>query len=260
MTSLDDAWAFRGLTLGRRSLGDLLRTAFGLYARHPALFIVPALVVVVAVEVLVTGVGGRVLIDGPDADAGWGWALAGSLGVPFIATPLITAMHLRTVQRIADARPTRVADAIRAGLRAFPVVATVAVVSTVAISIGFILLIVPGVYLATIWAVAAQAAVAEHLGPGAALTRSDELTNGSRWRVLGIVLVLYLIAAAAAAVVEVPLEHVGGVRDSGALFLLGTIIGDTTSLSFVALTGTLLYFDLLARRPGAERHAVPAAV
>ena len=57
------------------------------------------------------------------------------------------------------------------------------------IALGFLLLIVPGLYLITIWAVVAPVIVVEKPGVFAAFGRSRELVRGHGWTVFGIVLI-----------------------------------------------------------------------
>ncbi len=52
--------------------------------------------------------------------------------------------------------------------------------------IGFVLLIVPGVWLAMRYAVSIQAAVLEHAGISESLSRSATLTKGDKGRVLAL--------------------------------------------------------------------------
>ena len=59
--------------------------------------------------------------------------------------------------------------------------------------IGFILIIVPGLILITIWSVAAPVVVLENPGVFAALRRSRELVRGNGWQVFGVILVLYIV-------------------------------------------------------------------
>ncbi|MFZ5609907.1 MAG: hypothetical protein ACOY99_09875 [Pseudomonadota bacterium] len=69
-----------------------------------------------------------------------------------------------------------------------------AVVTSAATLLGLLAFIAPGVVIALMWALAAPALVAERLSIPAALSRSSQLTQGQRWRILG--LALFLIAAA----------------------------------------------------------------
>ena len=61
-----------------------------------------------------------------------------------------------------------------------------------AIIVGMIVLIVPGVILSIWWAVALPALMREDLGVSEAMERSKDLTEGNRWRVFGLILVLFM--------------------------------------------------------------------
>lgn len=65
------------------------------------------------------------------------------------------------------------------------------IVRLLAVVTGMALLIVPGLMLATVWAVAAPVATIERSGPLVALARSRALTRGHRWRVFGLLLLGY---------------------------------------------------------------------
>src|SRR5258707_3650383 len=66
----------------------------------------------------------------------------------------------------------------------------VAVVAGILIVIGFVLIIVPGLILLTIWSVAVPAVVIERPPGLAALGRSRELVRGNGWQGFGGILVL----------------------------------------------------------------------
>jgi len=57
-------------------------------------------------------------------------------------------------------------------------------------TMGFYLLIVPGLVLYTIWLVALPACIVEQLGFSTSLRRSLDLTKGHRWKTFGLMLVL----------------------------------------------------------------------
>jgi uncharacterized membrane protein len=61
-----------------------------------------------------------------------------------------------------------------------------------AVIVGLILFIVPGMVLATWWAVSLPAMMREDLGVSEAMERSKALTDGNRWRVLGLMLLLFV--------------------------------------------------------------------
>jgi hypothetical protein len=63
----------------------------------------------------------------------------------------------------------------------------------IAVEIGATLLIVPGVLIYLLWGVAPSALAAEREGIFMALNRSQELTQGARWKVFGTILTLEAI-------------------------------------------------------------------
>ena len=67
------------------------------------------------------------------------------------------------------------------------------IVAGIAIGIGFLLLIVPGLILMTIWSVAAPVLVLERAGVFASLGRSRELVRGNGWQVFGVIVAIFAI-------------------------------------------------------------------
>ena len=69
----------------------------------------------------------------------------------------------------------------------------VGLLAAIAIVIGFVLLIVPGLILLTIWAVIVPAIVIDRVGVFDSFGRSRELVRGSGWQVFGVIVVLFLL-------------------------------------------------------------------
>ena len=128
-----------------------------------------------------------------------------------------------------------------------------AIVAGIGIAIGFVLLIVPGLILLTIWAVAAPVTVIEHPGVFAALGRSRDLVRGHGWQVFGTILLVFAIDIAiniVAAIVGAPLGDAGRA--------VVNWIAATLTAQIVALTAAVLYFALLPT-PAPERPEAPLA-
>lgn len=66
------------------------------------------------------------------------------------------------------------------------------IVVGVLVSIGLILFIIPGVILALIWFVAVPVLVIENKGVFESMSRSGELTKSNRWRIFGLMVVVYV--------------------------------------------------------------------
>jgi len=79
----------------------------------------------------------------------------------------------------------------------------VSVLLSITISIGLVLLLVPGIFLAVSFQFALFAIGVEDCGPLAALKRSWELATGNRWRLFGLLLLVFVIGAVVGAVTTV---------------------------------------------------------
>ncbi len=87
------------------------------------------------------------------------------------------------------------AECLTTGLKRMLPLVALGLISTLAIGLGFLLLIVPGVMLATRWAVAAPALVAERVSIMGALGRSAELGRNNRWRIFWLFVVWLILNA-----------------------------------------------------------------
>jgi hypothetical protein len=87
---------------------------------------------------------------------------------------------------------TDILSCLKTGLKFLLPILGVIIVSCIGIAFGVILLIVPGLFLATIWSVASPSAVFERLGVANSLQRSAALTQGFRWPVFAIVIVFFI--------------------------------------------------------------------
>lgn len=76
--------------------------------------------------------------------------------------------------------------------RLLPIFA-ISVLVTLGMGLGFLLLIVPGLFLACTWAVVVPVTLAEKSGVFESFSRSATLTRGARWKILGLLLLVGLI-------------------------------------------------------------------
>jgi hypothetical protein len=107
------------------------------------------------------------------------------------------------------------------------------------IMIGLILLIVPGLFLWTIWAVAAPSLVIERHGVLAAIGRSRELVRGHAWQVFGVIVVVLALALLTAIVVGVLASGLGNGGVAVVQWAANVIVAP-----FTALVSAVLYFSL----------------
>jgi hypothetical protein len=228
-------------------IGDALGGGWDLYKRFWRHFIPIALVVYVAIALVVLVL--TLLF-------GWVGAVLGGLisiaGVFFLQAALVEA--------VSDVRDGKADLSIGETLgRVWPRAGTVIVagiLAAIAIGIGFLLLIAPGLYLLTIWSMIIPAIVLEHRGIGESFGRSRELVRGYGWTVFGVILVTFLLVAVSNLVLDLALTPLD---DSLANFISDVVSG-TVFVPFVAATYTVMYFLLRdLKEPAAAPEQVEGA-
>ena len=238
-----------------RTAGELLSAAFEIYVRYWRGFLVMALAVVIPLDLGIYGLIGEELFSGYHPEIGPGQAILVFVEPLLLTVPLVTAVHVRAVQAIGVGQRPPVRAALRQGFSDLPVVATAVLLAFLATVAGFIVLIVPGVYIGVRLAFCAQAVVVEgHRGFGA-LDRSWNLVRATWWRTFGILVLLNVISSAASSILAQPVNALARSADSGPILLASEIVANTIAYSFTALAATLLFFDLRARRAGAQPRA-----
>lgn len=106
-----------------------------------------------------------------------------ALLLSFVGSALLSGALVHAVIEIQRTGAATVGASLRRGLVWLPKVFAVAVLYWLVTIVGYVLLIVPGVIFSVMYSVAVPVAVAERLGPFAALGRSARLTEGYRWLV-----------------------------------------------------------------------------
>ncbi|HET7119931.1 MAG TPA: hypothetical protein VFI17_01625 [Solirubrobacterales bacterium] len=113
---------------------------------------------------------------------------------------------------------------------------------------GTLLLVVPGLYLATIWAVSSPVIVVERIGVFEALGRSRHLVRDNGWRVFGLMILTGVLILVPALILLVVVS--GAILQVVLNALLGAFLAPFAGLLFA-----FLYFRLVAIER--EREPVP---
>ncbi len=171
------------------------------------------------------------------------------LAVTVVAATLYQGLVVGLVKDVQDGRrDSSVGDLIDA---TWPVVLPligVGILAGIAIGVGFLLFVVPGLILLTIWAVIAPVIVVERSGVMDSFGRSRELVRGNGWQVFGVIFVVFLITGVVAAI----LGAIGtGISDSVGMRILFNLIASTITAPIAALAAATIYFRLLAIKGGA---------
>jgi hypothetical protein len=199
---------------------------------------------------------------------GWG-IVAGAFSGLFLwlaLTSLTQGVLVRVTIAHSDGQRSSIADSVIAGLRAFVPLMALTVIVVVAELIGLIFLIVPGIILYCVFAVAAPALVAEGIGPIAAMGRSRYLTAEARWKVFGISLIVAIGTWAVAATISaVSLQVFGGVQALAQATISGKIpltyfavqsIGQTLNSCVWGVIASALFVELRDWKDGPRSEAL----
>ena len=220
------------------SIGGVLDEAWTLFTRFFLRFFLIALIVFAAINLVYALLVAAITSDNDLA--------AVFLGLIGLATAVIGATWLQGafVYAVQDARDgtfnaslgevfSRVTPSI------LPLLAA-GILAGLGIALGFLLLIVPGLFLITIWAVVAPVIVVEKPGVFAAFGRSRELVRGHGWTVFGIVLITALLSGIASALLQAAFSALPEFFE----ILIGSTIAQAVVAPFGAIAIAITYFRL----------------
>lgn len=246
---------------GKLDIARVIQQTFSVLGRNFVAFFLLALIL----SGIPTGIIAYLQTTGMNVDTGeinFGAGQLGSFAVTGLAS-IVTAAILQgaliygTVQDMNGAKPS-VGDALATGLRAFLPLLGVSILFGLAVGLGMILLIVPGVMILCAWCVAVPALVAERTGVFGAFSRSAELTRGNRWRIFALLLLVWVIALVVTMVVGAVfgvasfatsgLDPVAMARSP--INILSNVLINTISAVIGATGAAVLYVELRKAREG----------
>ena len=223
--------------------GSIIGQAWNMYKAHWRHLLPIALVVYVLISLFALLLA--VLL-------GWFGVVLGSLvglaGIFWLQGALVIAIDDVRDGR-ADLSIGETLDRVRPRLNTLTLAGLIA---AIAVGIGLVLLIAPGLYLLTIWLVIVPAIMLEGCGVSAAFARSQELVRGYGWSVFGVIALTVLILIGVSILFGIVRSSV----DSNWVGVVINIISQSVTAPFVALAWTITYYELRGLK-GAEP---PAAV
>ena len=176
-------------------------------------------------------------------------ALAGgTIGIllgSFVSVVAAFVLQATLVKAVQDVRDGHADLSIRQTVNeALPFLASVAgasILAGIAITIGLLLIIVPGLFLITIWAVIVPVIIIERSGALASFGRSRELVRGHGWHVFGTLVLVYIIMLVVNIVLGLIFSALPHTLGAG----LSSVISGTLISPFLALVVTLVYYRLV---------------
>ncbi len=244
-------------TLRPREVGEILGDALALYRRHWTTLLPIVAVVAVPLSVvdsyarhalggttqLVQGPGGQVHLQ---TSAGFAGALAATavFGViSVLITQILTGAIGRAAAGLFVGRDLELEDAYRFGLARLWSILLVGILVALAVTAGFLLLVIPGFIVLTRLAAAVPSLVVEDARGRSALSRSWRLVAGRSWPVFGAILTAALLGGIVAGLIALPFGTAGWVVSG-----IASGVGQTITTPFTVLVSVLIYLDLRVRR------------
>ena len=167
--------------------------------------------------------------------------LLGSL-VSIVAAFVLQATLVKAVQDVRDGHADlSIGQTVNEALPFIASVAGASILAGIAITIGLLLLIVPGLFLITIWAVIVPVIIIERSGAMASFGRSRALVRGHGWHVFGTLVLVYIIMLVVNIVLSLIFTALPHVLGEG----LSSVISGTLISPFLALVVTLVYYRLV---------------
>ena len=249
----------------RLEVGRVFERAFAAVRTNPAVILGLALVVGAAPNLLLTYLFAGVA--SPEAMA------AGTISTrAFIAAALFSGLFSMVIAALVQGALTRATvaaaeghrvgfgDSLATGLRVLLPLIGLAIISSLGVMLGFVLLIVPGFILMLMWSVAVPVLVAERKGVFESLGRSSELTKGAKGRIFGIFIVVFIAYGIVSAILGVVgLAGFNATNSASGLTvtsLLGSVIGGTLLNAAWGTIQPALYVELRQWKEGTSVEAL----
>lgn len=179
-----------------------------------------------------------------------------SVVISLVISALTQAALTRATVAESEGRKAGFGESIAAGFAVLLPLIGLSILLAIGVMIGFILLIVPGIILYCMWVVAVPALVEERRGVFGSFARSRALTDGAKWKVFGIllvVLVVYWLVSAIAGIFmlsSLDLSNPGDPFEMSTGFLVVSLIAGTLVNLFWGLVQASLYVELRNSKDG----------
>ena len=227
--------------------GDIVRNAWALYLAHWRTFVPLALIVYIVLG-LITLVFGLLL--------GWLGLVIGALA-SIVGTFWLQGALVEAVQDVRDGKQDlSIGDMFQRVRPRLPALIVAGILAGLGIAAGLVLLIVPGLFLLTIWSLIVPTIVLEGKSAGESFGRSRELVKGNGWSVFGVIVITIATVNVASIIVGLLTFWLPDDVDS----FVSDLISNTLVVPFVAVAWTLMYFALAQGRtatPVAEPYSAP---
>lgn len=228
------------------SISNVFSNTFGVIMRHAPLFLGLSLIIVGLPQL---GIGMFVTPQSADPLVAFGSPTAllttmiGYIVFLFLSIVLQASLIVASANDLAG-RPVNFGECVsRAVAKLFPLIG-LGIVVAIGVSIGFVFLVIPGVILYLMWMVAVPVLMVENLGVFESLSRSSALTKGSRWKLLGLIVVFFIFSM----IIAIPIGVISLISTS--LSLVSSALLSTVSAAVGAAGIAAIYIELRGSKEG----------
>lgn len=241
------------------SIGRVIGSSFGVYARNFISFTILALLIGVISLVL-----GLTIAEDPAALAA-GQINYMATGVGFLGLMVVNGLTQAAIiyGTFQDLRGQKagLGDCIARGLTTVIPVIVGSILFSLAVGFASLLLLIPGIILALMWWVYIPVIVVEGKGITGSFGRSSELTSGRRWHILGLIVIVILISFAAQFVfgfVTVFAITLSGATDVTVIAAVIEYVATSLVTAFGAVLVAVGYYYLRAEKEGIDVNQIAA--
>jgi len=220
-------------------IGDVLSEAWALYRRFLWQFFLTALVVFAVLDLL-----GALAATaaGDSVGAGLFWGLIAFV-ISIVGYFWVQGALVELVRDVRDGRQDRtIGETYSTVQPRLPALIAAGILAAIGIGIGLILLIVPGLFLLTIWSMLVPVIVIEGRSAGESFSRSREVVRGNGWSVFGLVLITFITIGIASALIRLLFSPLPDFLDAW----IGGLVAHSLTIPFAAAALTTAYFKLTA--------------
>jgi hypothetical protein len=239
-----------------RGVGEILSAAFEIYKNNAGQLLMIVAVVVVPLSLLsaliihfvaaptteTTFVAGQTITV---ETRSFGVVILGAIIAAVITVIISAALQAAIIRGAAEATigdPVDIQASYRWGFRRIGSVILVGLLVGLAVAVGFILLVVPGIIFLVFFSTSIPALVIENRRGTEAMRRSWYLVSGSFWHAFGVIIVAFLITSLVGSV----LGALGG--NNWFASWIFSAVAQIITVPFQALVSVLLYLDLRSRK------------
>src|SRR5688572_30495752 len=221
----------------RLDIGATLSRVFQYYREQAGVLLPAALIVFIPIALIAGGI----------RSAGGVLAAFAAQAVQLVGNSFYQATTVEAVRDIQDGqRDLDLGGLFRSAFQVLGPVILAGIIVGIGVVIGFILLVVPGLILLTIWAVTIPSVVLERKSPIEALGRSRELVKGHGWQVFGVLVVLFILQLAVTAILVGVLAGIGDFAGA----VIGSLIATVLIAPLAAIAATVIYLQLRQMKEG----------